>query len=161
MRKWPAILLALLVLAPAAFAQDEWYIGKPIADFRFTGLQIVNESELAPIVRPYVGQEFTLDVFFEIQDKLYALDLKTGKETCHFTAKGPIISYPAFYKDLVIFSGGQGDGNVYAVRQGSCKLFFSHKTGYKIESDPVIDGDRFYVTSGDRKLYSFKINKTK
>ncbi|MBN1835341.1 MAG: outer membrane protein assembly factor BamA [Spirochaetales bacterium] len=74
MRKWPAILLALLVLAPAAFAQDEWYIGKPIADFRFTGLQIVNESELAPIVRPYVGQEFTLDVFFEIQDKLYALD---------------------------------------------------------------------------------------
>lgn len=94
-------------------------------------------------------------------NNFYALDLKTGKEKCHFSAKGPVVSYAAFYKNLVFFAGGQGDGNIYAVDEGTCKLFFSSKTGYKIESDPVLDGANLYVTSGDRKLYAFKINKTK
>jgi outer membrane protein assembly factor BamB len=90
----------------------------------------------------------------------YAIDAKNGQVKCKFQAKGPIVSYAAFYKNLAFFGAGQGDGNIYAIDRNSCKLFFSHKTGYKIESDPVIDGDRLYVTSGDRKLYAFKINKT-
>ncbi|HUU00078.1 MAG TPA: PQQ-binding-like beta-propeller repeat protein [Myxococcota bacterium] len=94
-------------------------------------------------------------------NNFYALDQKTGKEKCHFSAKGPIVSYAAFYKNLVFFAGGQGDGNIYAISEGTCKMFFTSKTGYKIESDPVLDGDRLYVTSGDRKLHAFKINKTK
>jgi eukaryotic-like serine/threonine-protein kinase len=94
-------------------------------------------------------------------NNFYALDIKTGKEKCHFTAMGPIISFGVFYKNLVLFSGGQNDGHIYAIDKDTCKKFFSHKTGYKIESDPVLDGDHLYVTSGDRKLYSFKINKTK
>jgi eukaryotic-like serine/threonine-protein kinase len=94
-------------------------------------------------------------------NNFYVLDQKTGKEKCHFSAKGPIVSFAVFYKNLVFFSGGQGDGNIYAVEEGTCKMFFSSKTGYKIESDPVLDGDKLYVTSGDRKLYAFKINKTK
>jgi len=94
-------------------------------------------------------------------NNFYALDVKTGKEKCHFTAKGPVISYGAFYRDLVFFNGGQGDGNIYGLKRGTCELFFSQRTGYKIESDPVFDGDRLYVTSGDMKLYAFKINKKK
>ncbi|RME25202.1 MAG: hypothetical protein D6806_08270 [Deltaproteobacteria bacterium] len=92
--------------------------------------------------------------------KLYGLDPKTGKEKCSFLAKGPVISYPAFYKNIVIFAGGQGDGRVYFAHKKDCKLFYSYKTGYKVESDPVVEGDRVYVTSGDMHLYAFKINKT-
>jgi outer membrane protein insertion porin family len=72
MRKW--ILIVLLCCASRAFAQDDWYLGKPIADFQFLGLESVSEAELRPVVRPYIGQDFSLETFFEIQDKLYALD---------------------------------------------------------------------------------------
>jgi len=90
----------------------------------------------------------------------YALDAKTGKEKCHFTTKGPVISFGVVYKNLIFFGGGQSDQTLYAIDRNSCKLFFSMKTGYKIESDPVLDGDHLYLTSGDRKLYALKINKT-
>jgi outer membrane protein assembly factor BamB len=92
-------------------------------------------------------------------NNFYAIDAKTGKEKCHFAAKGPVISYGAFLQDLVFFGGGQGDGNIYGINRNTCELFFSTKTGYKIESDPVFDGERLYITSGDMKLYAFKINK--
>jgi outer membrane protein assembly factor BamB len=92
--------------------------------------------------------------------KFYAFDAKTGKEKCSFTATGPVISYGAFYEDLVFFAGGQGDGNVYAIKKDSCELFFTARTGYKIESDPVVEGNVVYVTSGDKRLYAYKVNKT-
>jgi outer membrane protein assembly factor BamB len=101
-------------------------------------------------------------LFIGSNDKnFYALDAKTGKKKCHFATKGPVISYGAFFQDLVFFGGGQGDGNVYALNRSTCELFFSTKTGYKIESDPILEGDRLYVTSGDMQLYAFKINKKK
>ena len=92
--------------------------------------------------------------------KLYAIDAANGQEKCHFEARGEIISIPKVYKDLVFFGSGQGDGYIYAIERDSCKLFWKFKTGYKIESDPVFDGDQFYITSGDNKLYAFKVNKT-
>ncbi len=92
--------------------------------------------------------------------KMYSIDAKTGKEKCHFLTSGEVVSYAVFYKNLVLFGAGQGDGSVYAVNSNDCKQFFKFKTGYKIESDPVLSGDLLYITSGDRKLYAFKINKT-
>lgn len=91
---------------------------------------------------------------------LYALKAKTGEEICRFTAGGPVVSYPVFYKNLVIFAGGRDDGRIYLARKDNCQLFYSFRTGYKIESDPVLDGNRLYVTSGDRNLYAFEIKKT-
>ncbi len=90
----------------------------------------------------------------------YALDAKSGQEKCRFAAKGPVISAGTLYQNLIFFGGGQGDGNLYAIQKDSCQLFFSYKTGYKIESDPVLSGNQFYLTSGSRKLFSFRINKT-
>jgi len=92
--------------------------------------------------------------------KFYALDAATGEEKCHFLTQGEVVSYGVFYKNLVFFGSGQGDASIYALDRANCKQFFRYKTGYKIESDPAIDGDRLYVTSGDHKLYAFKINKT-
>ncbi len=67
-------LLLFLLSAFRLSAQEEWYLDKPIADFAFTGLDTVSENELRPIVRPYIGEAFSLDLFWEIQEKMYALD---------------------------------------------------------------------------------------
>jgi outer membrane protein insertion porin family len=54
---------------------QEWYVGKPIRDFTFSGLVTVKADELKPIVEPYVGQTFSVDpLLWEIEAKLYALD---------------------------------------------------------------------------------------
>ncbi|MGA2765128.1 MAG: outer membrane protein assembly factor BamA [Spirochaetia bacterium] len=59
----------------AAPAPQEWYAGKPIKDFTFTGLVTVKAGELKPIVAPYIGQTFSVDpLLWEIESKLYALD---------------------------------------------------------------------------------------
>jgi outer membrane protein insertion porin family len=69
------VLVSFLILCTLPLsAQDEWYMGKPIADFKFVGLDTVSENELLPLVRPYIGMEFDLEVFWEIQESLYALD---------------------------------------------------------------------------------------
>ncbi len=64
----------LLLCALTASAQDEWYLGKPIRDFKFTGLQTVSVNELNALVQPYIGREFNLELFWEIQEKLYSLE---------------------------------------------------------------------------------------
>ena len=72
MRKILACILLLCALS--ASAQEEWYIGKPIRDFTFTGLDTVSRNELAALVQPYVGQAFSLELFWQVQETLYALD---------------------------------------------------------------------------------------
>jgi outer membrane protein insertion porin family len=68
------LAIVLILCALPLSAQDEWYLGKPIADITFVGLDTVSENELLPLVRPYIGTEFSLEVFWEIQESLYALD---------------------------------------------------------------------------------------
>jgi outer membrane protein insertion porin family len=69
------VLACLLILCALPLAaQDEWYMGKPIVDIIFNGLDTVSENELFPLVRPYIGDDFDLEIFWEIQESLYALD---------------------------------------------------------------------------------------
>jgi len=65
---------ALAVSRPLQAQEREWYIGKEMKDFTFVGLESVSVSELRPIIRPYVGKPFTMELFWEIQGKLYELD---------------------------------------------------------------------------------------
>lgn len=73
-----ALLLALVAcVVVGGYAQDEeaqWYLDKPIRDFVFTGLGNVSSAELRPVVRPYIGKPFTIDLYEEVREKLYALD---------------------------------------------------------------------------------------
>ncbi len=76
-RRRLVLLILTLALTPAilfAQSEEEWYLNKPIANIEFTGLETVKQNQLDPIVRPYIGQPFTLERFWEIQGKLYALD---------------------------------------------------------------------------------------
>jgi outer membrane protein insertion porin family len=72
---------ATLIAQEADSGDGEWYLGKPIAEVRFSGLRHVPESELTPIVSPYLEQPFTLDLFWELQGKLYATDQFDGLES--------------------------------------------------------------------------------
>ncbi len=76
MKKIGFLLLFFTFFAAGISAQEDpsWYVGKPIKDIRFTGLQNVSESELEGIVDPYIGKEFTDELFIELQSSLYALD---------------------------------------------------------------------------------------
>ena len=78
-----AVLLGAFVGGGVVFAQDsgDWYLGKPIAGIQFSGLRHVAESDLRAIVEPYVEQVFTLDLFWELQGKLYATDLFESMES--------------------------------------------------------------------------------
>jgi outer membrane protein insertion porin family len=53
---------------------SNWYQGKPIHDIQFRGLKQVSASELDGILLPYHGQNFSDDIFWEIQGRLYALE---------------------------------------------------------------------------------------
>ena len=71
-------IFLLLSTAVLCFSQQEeeedWYIGKPIRDISFTGLNNITYSELEPIVQPYKGRDFSEMIFWEIQGRLYALE---------------------------------------------------------------------------------------
>ena len=76
MRRSVPILLFALAVCLVCSAQDdeEWYVDKPIKDFKFVGLERISITSLEPILGPYIGQQFTYDLFQEIKGKLFALD---------------------------------------------------------------------------------------
>jgi outer membrane protein insertion porin family len=58
------------------FAQDdEWYLGKPIENITFTGLNHVKQSDLEGVTDQYVAKTFTDELFWELTGQLYALEL--------------------------------------------------------------------------------------
>ncbi len=79
-----ALLVAALIagsLAPLAAQEpasaqsaEEWYLEKPIKDVVFTGLVNVKAEDLAAVVKPYLGQPFTYDLFERLQNAVVVLD---------------------------------------------------------------------------------------
>ena len=69
-------LLLLLLCLGGVFAQtdDTWYQGKPIRTISFDGLKNVVRSELDGVFKPYIGKEFSDDLYWDILQKLYALE---------------------------------------------------------------------------------------
>ena len=56
--------------------------------------------------------------------------------------------------------GASGDGAIYALETRNGALFWKYQTEGKVESDPVLAGDRLFVTATDSLLYAFRIVKT-
>ncbi len=68
------ILTAAIVFsAPLAAADDgAWWDGMVMTDFTYTGLENVSERTVNNILRPYIGQDFSDEVFAEMNSVLYA-----------------------------------------------------------------------------------------
>ena len=84
-----AIFALFCVLAPiSVFAQesetssessaasdDTWYYGAKIKSVTFKGLKSVSSKEVDGIVSNFYGREFSDDLFAEMMDRIYALDM--------------------------------------------------------------------------------------
>lgn len=89
---------------------------------------------------------------------LYALDEGSGALRWKLQGSGPFVSSPAVHGRHLVQCGGAGDGSIRLVERDTGRVVWSYRTERKIESDPVVVGDAFYVTGGDGRLYAFKIN---
>jgi outer membrane protein insertion porin family len=68
-------LFFFISLAGFAAAQEsEWYQEKPIRDIVFDGLRHISPSELDALKESYIGRPFGDDIFWELQEKLYATE---------------------------------------------------------------------------------------
>ena len=89
MRRLVACFVSLVLCfasASAVFAQDAdagteteaetaWYYGKLIKDVSFKGLKSVSSKEVDGITSGFVGRRFTDELFEDMIDRIYALDL--------------------------------------------------------------------------------------
>lgn len=72
MKKGILIILALFPLFVVSGQTDEeWYLNKPVMDYRFEGLNAVSRNEVYPLVRPYIREAFSYDMQSEIEDIFY------------------------------------------------------------------------------------------
>lgn len=75
MRHLISLMLLLSLTAGVVAAQDaDWYVGKPIEDIRFEGLENVDSADLEAIIEPFVGRTYSDAVLLDLQRRLYALD---------------------------------------------------------------------------------------
>jgi outer membrane protein insertion porin family len=75
MRKAILLLIGLcVIIVPLTAQSDDWYVGKPIKNIVFKGLENIDESELRGVVKPFLGEEFRDSLYLDLQSKLYALN---------------------------------------------------------------------------------------
>ncbi|MDR1411860.1 MAG: outer membrane protein assembly factor BamA [Spirochaetaceae bacterium] len=68
-------LFFFIFLAGFVVAQEsEWYQDKPIRDIIFEGLRHIDSSELDSVKEAYIGKPFSDDIFWELQERLYATE---------------------------------------------------------------------------------------
>ena len=97
--------------------------------------------------------------FGSIDNHLYAIDAKIGKEQWKFDVGGSSSttsnSSPRV-SDGVIYVGSH-DNHLYAVDAKTGKVQWKFKTGEKITSSPAVSGSVIYVGSWDSHLYALKM----
>nr|MCR5606667.1 outer membrane protein assembly factor BamA [Treponema sp.] len=62
-------------LAQDSSTDESWYYGKPIRDVTFEGLDSVKKSDLDGVISSYIGQPFSDEVFSDLFDRIYSMDL--------------------------------------------------------------------------------------
>ncbi len=78
MRKFLLLSLLFFSITGLLFSQStetgSWYMGKPIKDIQFEGLNHVNPSDLDGITSQFIGALYSPGVYKDMQSKLFALD---------------------------------------------------------------------------------------
>ncbi len=78
MRKKLLLALLFFSIAGLLFSQTTetgpWYMGKPIKEIQFEGLNHVNPSDLEGITSQFIGSLYSPGVYKDLQSKLFALD---------------------------------------------------------------------------------------
>jgi len=87
-----------------------------------------------------------------LDGRLYALDDQNGAERWVFQTDGPYVFGSPAVDRLGNIYVGDSDGTVYAISRDGQKLWQVTSVS-NVESAPVVDGARLYVTSFDSFLY--------
>jgi outer membrane protein insertion porin family len=127
-RLFPRFALLLLLLLPGVLSAQEggqtqsdaqWYQNKPIEAITFDGLDSVAESELRGVTDPYIGREFTDQLFLELQRRLYALDyfqtIVPSAERADPAGSAVVIDFEVTERPLVaeiVFRGNRNVRNI-------------------------------------------------
>ncbi|MCQ2575530.1 MAG: outer membrane protein assembly factor BamA [Treponema sp.] len=78
-RRFLSVLFVTLAVVIGAYAQEteneDWYLGQPITKVEFEGLKKVHKSDLAGITNDCIDELFTEEVYLDLVDRLFALDL--------------------------------------------------------------------------------------
>ena len=117
------------------------------------------------LVSPAVGenlvivasQTITGGFFSQRKHVVWALDRETGREVWKYEgAAGQYVEGGVVEGGLFVI--GNGDGNVYALDAESGALRWTHKTGHRVWSTPLIVSDVVYVGSMDRHVYALNLS---
>lgn len=71
-----SILVFFMLISTVSFyaqSDSDWFWGKTISDITFEGLRSVKKSDVLGVVHPFVGKEFSEELFNDALDKLYSL----------------------------------------------------------------------------------------
>lgn len=68
------LLLALIQFSLFASDSTSWWVGMPISDFEYTGLENVEQKDLDRLLSKYEGERFSDELFTEIYNTIYAQD---------------------------------------------------------------------------------------
>ncbi|MDR0476076.1 MAG: outer membrane protein assembly factor BamA [Treponema sp.] len=109
------LLFFVAVFGGIAQETGDWYQGKPIRNIVFDGLKNIRNSDLSGITEPYIGRQFTDDVYWELFSRLFALEYFENINTTinRADAQGnEIIIRFAFVErpviSRIVFSGNSG-----------------------------------------------------
>jgi outer membrane protein insertion porin family len=61
------LIIAFLLASLGLAAQEDWYWGKPIASIQWEGINHADRRSLDSLVKPYVGRQFTEDLWIELE----------------------------------------------------------------------------------------------
>lgn len=86
-------------------------------------------------------------------NKLYAIDEKSGQEKWHFETKGIVRSIPAVAGGRVFI--GSYDHNVYAVDAATGTLRWKFDAKQAVVSSPLVLGDTVYLGGRSSNLFAF------
>jgi hypothetical protein len=96
-----------------------------------------------------------------LDDKVYALDGKSGAKKWEFVTKGSGLSSPAIGADGTVYVGSSA-GAVYALDWSSGAKKWEFKIYANIKSSPAIGADgTIFVGSWDKKVYALNPDGTK
>ena len=83
---------------------------------------------------------------------IYAIDMKTSKETWRFKTEHQVSSSPVVYKDALYC--GSADGNLYCLEVHTGRMRWKFTTKGPITGSPLVYDDIVYIGSTDHFLYT-------
>ena len=143
---------AWLLLAPK---KDELAGSDPKPELPKTAGTVLWEFETEGEVSssPAIGSDGTVYVGSD-DNKLYAINGKTGAKLWEFKTESEVRSSPAIGADDTVYVGSH-DKKLYAINGKTGVKLWEFETGSIVHSSPAIGSDgTVYVGSGDNKLYA-------